>query len=357
VVRGYGILQPRVTASLTTGDESSFFQRVFSANRGLDPYVFAVSDLYQDVFGKGTFTGKGLYHVDAMEARCAAASPRIRCSATICSKARSHRAALVTDIEVVEDYPGAISGRRVAPAPLGARRLAAAAVHARSGLGRDGISRWKMVDNLRRTLTPIFWVASAATAWASMPFTFAAQWMTLLVLALFIAPTFDLIHALTPKSTETTLRGHIAAFAREFVYASAQVALKVVLIAHNAWMMGDAIVRTLYRLFFSRKNLLEWRTASQVQKSQPDTLSYYYGLMAGSVVIAAGCLRGCGRWSDNRRKPGAVLYDPVGSGAGNCLVYQPFGGSRGRVGCHRRRQGEAAPDRAENLALLRDPCH
>ena len=68
VVRGYGILQPRVTASLTTGDEASFFQRVFSANRGLDPYVFAVSDVYQDVFGEGTFTGKGLYHIDAVEA-------------------------------------------------------------------------------------------------------------------------------------------------------------------------------------------------------------------------------------------------------------------------------------------------
>ena len=68
MVAGYSILQPRVTPSLTTGDEASFFQRVFSANRGLDPYVFAVSDLYQDVFGEGTFTGKGLYHIDAMEA-------------------------------------------------------------------------------------------------------------------------------------------------------------------------------------------------------------------------------------------------------------------------------------------------
>ena len=68
VVTGYGILQPRVTPSLTTGDEASFFQRIFSANRGMDPYVFAVSDVYQDLFDDGTFTGKGLYHVDAMEA-------------------------------------------------------------------------------------------------------------------------------------------------------------------------------------------------------------------------------------------------------------------------------------------------
>ena len=65
VVAGHAILQPRVTPSLTAGDEASVFQRIFSANRGLDPYVFTVSDLYQDLFGQGSFTGKGLYDVDA----------------------------------------------------------------------------------------------------------------------------------------------------------------------------------------------------------------------------------------------------------------------------------------------------
>ncbi len=65
VTEGYGILQPRITPSLTTGDEASIFQRIFSRDRGLDPYVFAVSDVYQDLFGEGSFTGKGLYHVDA----------------------------------------------------------------------------------------------------------------------------------------------------------------------------------------------------------------------------------------------------------------------------------------------------
>src|SRR5690606_32438446 len=68
VTAGYSILQPRVTPSLTTGKEASTFQRIFSADRGVDPYVFTVSDVYQDLAGEGTFTGKGLYHVDAFEA-------------------------------------------------------------------------------------------------------------------------------------------------------------------------------------------------------------------------------------------------------------------------------------------------
>jgi cyclic beta-1,2-glucan synthetase len=286
VARGYGILQPRVTASLTTGDESSFFQRVFSANRGLDPYVFAVSDLYQDVFGEGTFTGKGLYHVDAMEA---ALKGRIEENAVLSHdllEGAFARAALVTDVELVEDYPAhyPVDASRQHRWARGDWQLLPFIFNPRSEV--PGVSRWKMIDNLRRSLTSIFWILAAVAAWTEMPFTMAAQWMTLLVIAIFIAPTFDIVHALTPKSTETTLRGHVAAFGRDFAYASAQVALKIVFIAHSAWMMGDAVVRTLNRLFVSRRNLLEWRTASQAQKSRADSLGGYYRLMWGSIVIA-----------------------------------------------------------------------
>lgn len=84
---GYAILQPRVTPSLTTGDEASFFQRVFSANRGIDPYVFAVSDVYQDLFGEGSFTGKGSITLMPWKPRWLAAFPKTRCLVMICSKA------------------------------------------------------------------------------------------------------------------------------------------------------------------------------------------------------------------------------------------------------------------------------
>ncbi|MGB6117273.1 MAG: glucoamylase family protein [Mesorhizobium sp.] len=288
IERGYSILQPRVTASLTTGEEASFFQRVFSAGRGLDPYVFAVSDLYQDMFGQGTFTGKGLYHVDAMEAVLKGRIPENTVlSHDLLEGALAH-AALVTDVEVVEDYPTqySVDASRQHRWARGDWQLLPFIFDMHSGIG--GLSRWKMVDNLRRTLTPIFWIAAATAAWSLMPFSLASQWVALLVLSLFVAPTFDLIHALTPKSIENTLRGHVAAFGREFFHASAQVALKVVLIAHTATMMIDAIVRTLYRLVISRKNMLEWRTASQVQRSQTGTLAYYYNLMKGAPLVAAG---------------------------------------------------------------------
>ncbi|WP_315920591.1 GH36-type glycosyl hydrolase domain-containing protein [Mesorhizobium sp. SP-1A] len=285
VTSGYTILQPRITPSLTTGDDASFFQRVFSANRGLDPYVFAVSDLYQDVFGDGSFTGKGLYHVDAFEA---ALKDRIE-ENTILShdllEGALARSALVTDVELVEDYPTrySVDASRHHRWARGDWQLLNFILDPRSGV--PALSRWKMVDNLRRSLTPIFWVLASIAGWTLLPFTQAAQWQALLILSLFMAPTFDIVNSLLPKSRDSTPRGHFSALARDIAFGTAMVALKIVLMAHLAWMMCDAIGRTLYRLFVSRKSLLEWRTASQAHRGSGDGLGYYYGLMFGAVII------------------------------------------------------------------------
>jgi cyclic beta-1,2-glucan synthetase len=286
VTHGYSILQPRVTASLTTGDEASFFQRVFSANRGLDPYVFTVSDLYQDVFGEGTFTGKGLYHIDAMEAALKGRIPENAVlSHDLLEGAYSH-AALVTDVEVVEDYPTrySVDASRQHRWARGDWQLLPFILNPLSGI--PALSRWKMVDNLRRSITPIFWVMSAIAGWTLLPFTQAAQWQALLILSLFMAPTFDIVDALLPKSRDATARGHFSALWRDVAFGTAMVALKIVLIAHNAWMMADAIVRTLYRLFVSRKHLLEWRTASHANRFGDHSLSGHYRMMYGALVIA-----------------------------------------------------------------------
>ena len=286
VTAGYSILQPRVTPSLTTGDESSFLQRVFSANRGIDPYVFAVSDLYQDVFGDGSFTGKGLYHVDAMEAALRGRIQENQVLSHDLLEGAYARSALVTDVEVIEDYPPrySVDASRQHRWARGDWQLLSFIFSPKSGV--PALSRWKMVDNLRRSLTPIFWVMAAIAGWALLPFTQAAQWQALLILALFMAPTFEIVDAIVPKGREATVRGHFTALARDASFGTALVAVKVVLMAHSAWMMGDAIVRTIYRMFVSRQNLLEWRTASQAHKSGDNTIGAYYRIMYGAVVIA-----------------------------------------------------------------------
>ncbi|MBX3566709.1 MAG: protein ndvB [Rhizobiaceae bacterium] len=285
IVHGYSILQPRVTASLTTGDEASFFQRVFSANRGLDPYVFAVSDLYQDVFGQGTFTGKGLYHVDAFEAALKGRIPENAVLSHDLLEGAFSNAGLVTDVEVVEDYPTrySVDASRQHRWARGDWQLLRYIFDPESGV--PALSRWKMIDNLRRSLTPIFWVMAAIAGWTLLPFTQAAQWQALLILSLFMSPTFDIVDSILPKGGDATARGHFSALFRDIAFGTAMVALKIVLMAHLAWMMGDAIARTLYRLLVSRKDLLEWRTASQAHKSGGNGFFAYYRMMYGAVVI------------------------------------------------------------------------
>jgi cyclic beta-1,2-glucan synthetase len=283
---GYGILQPRVTPSLTTGDEASFFQRIFSANRGIDPYVFAVSDVYQDLYGSGSFTGKGLYHIDAMEAALKGRIPENTILSHDLLEGAYANAALVTDVELIEDYPTryAVDASRQHRWARGDWQLLGW-IFGPSGV--PGLSRWKMIDNLRRSLMPIVWIAASIAGWTLLPFTQAAQWQALLVLSLFLSLTFGIVDSVVPREADATLKNHFAALARDVAFASAQVALKVVLMAHLAWSMGDAIIRTLYRLFVSRRHLLEWRTASQVAQSGASTLEGHYRSMGGALVIAA----------------------------------------------------------------------
>ena len=105
VVEGYGVLQPRVTPSLPVGREGSLFQRVFSGTSGIDPYAAAVSDVYQDLFGEGSYTGKGIYDVDAFEAALHGRVPDSTLLSHDLFEGIFARAGLASDIEVVEEFP------------------------------------------------------------------------------------------------------------------------------------------------------------------------------------------------------------------------------------------------------------
>ena len=105
VVEGYAVLQPRVTPSMPSGREGSLFQRVFTSPSGLDPYAFAVSDVYQDLFGEGSYTGKGIYDVDAFEAALDGRIPESTLLSHDLLEGIFARAGLVSDIEVVEEFP------------------------------------------------------------------------------------------------------------------------------------------------------------------------------------------------------------------------------------------------------------
>lgn len=286
VVEGYGLLQPRVTPSLTTGKDASVFQRVFSINRGVDPYVFTVSDVYQDITGEGTFTGKGLYHVDAFEAALKGRIDENTVLSHDLLEGSFARCALVTDVELVEDFPTRyeVEVSRQHRWARGDWQLLPYILDPMRGI--TALGRWKMVDNLRRSLTPIAWFFASVIGWYAMAPMGALIWQLILVFCLFVAPTLSLLSGLVPRSSDIVPRAHFQSLWTELRAANAQVALRIVFIADTACMMADAIVRSLYRLFVSRRLLLEWRTAASVQSAKQGDIKAYYGSMRHAPLLA-----------------------------------------------------------------------
>ena len=174
VVEGYAVLQPRVTPSLPMGREGSLFQRIVSSAPGLDPYAAAVSDVYQDLFGEGSYAGKGIYDVDAFEAALAGRAADGTLLSHDLFEGIFARAGLVSDIEVVEEFPArydvaaarqhrwARGDWQLLPWLLG-RRDAATGDRRHSALPLIGV--WKMLDNLRRTLSAPASLAALVAGW------------------------------------------------------------------------------------------------------------------------------------------------------------------------------------------------
>ena len=177
VVEGYGVLQPRVSFHLTAATQSRF-AGLLAASAGIDPYSTAVSDIYMDLFGVGSFTGKGIYDVDAFEAATGRAFPENHILSHDLIEGNYARCGLVTDIELFDDFPAALPRLRPPRAPLGPRRLAAPALAgpARARPRRafapnplPALERWKIFDNLRRSLVPPALVVLLALGWTVLP--------------------------------------------------------------------------------------------------------------------------------------------------------------------------------------------
>ena len=298
VTEGYAVLQPRVTPSLPVGREGSLFQRVFSSMNGIDPYASAISDVYQDLFGEGSYAGKGIYDVDAFEAALANRVPDSTLLSHDLFEGIFARAGLSSDVEVVEEFPArydvaasrhyrwARGDWQLLPWIFG-RGPFTNADRKRSAIPAMG--RWKMLDNLRRTLSAPSAVFALLAGWA-LPLHAAVVW-TLFVLTTIMLPTLiPVVAALIPGRPGVLMRSHFGALIADFRLALAQSALLVSLLAHQAWSMSDAIARTLFRLFVTRRHLLEWTTAAQAAVGRRPSLLDYYRRMAGAVVIAVSAL-------------------------------------------------------------------
>ncbi|MGH7475834.1 MAG: GH36-type glycosyl hydrolase domain-containing protein [Longimicrobiales bacterium] len=272
VVRGYGIIQPRVSVALPSAFRSRFAV-IHSGHPGVDPYTTAVSDVYQDLFGEGSFTGKGIYDVDAFGRATRGRFPTDTLLSHDLIEGNYARAGLATDIEVYDDYPTRYLTytRRLHRWIRGDWQLLDwLTPHVP---GPDGpepnrlsiLSRWKILDNLRRSVVEIAQLLFLVAGWTVFPGS-PLRW-TALGLAAIAAPwIIALLLTVLRPPLDKSWRAYYAAILRDAATSAQQVMLAIAFLPHLAWVSADAIVRTLWRLFVSRRNLLEWQTASHTER-------------------------------------------------------------------------------------------
>ncbi|HEY5755305.1 MAG TPA: glucoamylase family protein [Steroidobacter sp.] len=291
VVEGYGVLQPRVTPSLPIGREGSLFQRTFSSMTGIDPYGAAVSDVYQDLFGEGSYAGKGIYDVDAFEAALADRVPTGSLLSHDMFEGSFARAGLASDIEVIEEFPARydVAAARNHRWVRGDWQLLPW-LFGRPDASRRGtgalplLSQWKMFDNLRRSLSAPSALLALLTGWL-LPLHAAWIWTAFVLMAIALPALLPALAAIVPRRG-VIARSHLTAWSQDVALACMQIGLLIAFLPHQAWLMFDAIGRTLYRLAISRRNLLEWVTAAQSQLATQLGVMGIYRRMSASVLAA-----------------------------------------------------------------------
>jgi len=264
VVHGHGILQPRVTPSLPIGSESSLFQWAFSGPNGLDPYAFAVSDVYQDLFEEGSFVGKGIYDVDVFEQALQQRIPQNTVLSHDLLEGIFARAALISDVELVEEFPSRyeVELARQHRWVRGDWQLLPFVLGFGSGRHISALGRWKMLDNLRRSLSAPALLLALLIGWLQ-PLLAAIFWTAILGLTVVLPPLLPILSSFLPRHRGFSLRGHARNLLQDAILASTQILFNAAFLARVAYLSLDAIARTLFRLAVSKKNLLEWVTFAQ----------------------------------------------------------------------------------------------
>ncbi|PYQ42455.1 MAG: carbohydrate-binding protein, partial [Acidobacteria bacterium] len=293
VTEGYAVLQPRVSVTMASA-AGSLFARIYAGHTGVDPYTTAVSDTYQDLFAEGIFTGKGLYDVAAFTKALDGRVPENALLSHDLFEGVYARTALVSDLEVVDDYPSSLlaHARRLRRWVRGDWQILMwlfPFVPTRGGAWERNrlplISRWKIFDNLRRSLLPPATVALLFAAWTLLPGN-AITWTAAVLVGLSFPVYPLLLRTLAgPRSHQPTavfLRG----MWEETRTAVAQVALQLTFLAYQAHEMVHAIGLTLVRLTVTQRGMLEWETAAAAARAHGAGVRLFLREMRASPVLA-----------------------------------------------------------------------
>ena len=294
VVSGYGILQPRVATPLPAPKDITLYHWLFAGQCGIDPYSAASSEVYQDLFGEGTFTGKGLLNVRAMHAVLAGRLPEGQVLSHDLLEGSLARCAAVTDITLIEDAPfhSDVAASRVHRWTRGDWQLLPFLLNSGRWSLR-AINRWKMFDNLRRSLVAPM---SLGLLLLALGTGVVSPWAGLaLVLAGFCAgPLMGAVAGFSPSRDDVAILHFYRLAATDLARALWGGLWLVAQLLQQALMGGDAIIRAMYRMTISRRHLLQWTTAAAAQAAAKtrfgDVLRQHWTLPPVALTLLATLL-------------------------------------------------------------------
>ncbi|MFA5746567.1 MAG: glucoamylase family protein [Candidatus Paceibacterota bacterium] len=291
IVRGYGIIQPRIAVHIDTAFRS-FFSRLYSSGSGIDSYSISVSNFYQDLFGKALFFGKGIYDIDAVERSMSGKIPDNAVLSHDLLEGIYAHTGFASDIILFDGFPnfyhefivrlerwirgdwqiiGWLSGR-FGRSDIGSPRESFAF-----------IDKFKIIDNLRRSLVPIICAFTLFLGFAAGPDPIKISALVLIVLA---SPNiFPFLISLAFLHS-IPFRQRLPKAIKGMVLIFEHTALKVFFLLQQAYISMRAIITTLFRLYLTRKNLLQWKNFYDVGTAMTGRLEEYYFVMKESVAIS-----------------------------------------------------------------------
>jgi cyclic beta-1,2-glucan synthetase len=265
VVAGYAVLQPRIVTPIPSPEHATPFHWLFAGRCGVDPYSAATSELYQDLFEEGTFTGKGLLHVKAMQAVLSGRLPEGQVLSHDLIEGSIARCGGVSDITLIEDAPmhADVAASRVHRWTRGDWQLWPLLLRGRR-FQLSPINRWKLIDNLRRSLVA---PASVLLLLISLGGNLLSPWAALALMGAAFGggPLLGALAGLAPARDDVALRHFYHQALADVARAFGGLLWNLALLLRNAVHLCDAIVRALWRTLVSRRLLLQWTTAADAQ--------------------------------------------------------------------------------------------
>ncbi|MFZ6686264.1 GH36-type glycosyl hydrolase domain-containing protein [Undibacterium sp. SXout11W] len=307
VTEGYGILQPRITVGIPSL-HASRYELLYGGDVGIDPYTRTVSDVYQDIFNEGSFIGKGIYDVDIFEQALANRMPENRILSHDLLEGCYARAGLLSDIPLIEAYPASYltDMRRRHRWVRGDWQIASWMLKNVPGSLTDNsdakktcqnplsyLSRWKLFDNLRRSVTPLAQILFLLVGWLLLsPQISPRFWSWTLIILLVFPSISSSIFNLFKKPTDILLYQHLVALFKNTKLQLTYAFLHLCFLPYEAWVNTDAILRTQWRVLYSHQHLLEWNPSHLDMLSGKNSFLYalkkmWIGPMLAGVLFIA----------------------------------------------------------------------